>query len=787
MEALFVVTVIIGIAVAVFLAVKLYSLSDEVKILRQRMDNIKPEITYTPQNTEKPPVSENRTVYVPPAVGAYKADKPDYNRQIAQQDSPEKSYENFIGGRLFAVLAAILVFIGMIFLAATAFSRFGNAGRLGIMIFAAVVVTAAGIFLIKRGKNAFTTALAGGGLALFLIPIFYSYFVEFIDFPVMLALLLVWGAVLMIVSKIFDAPSLTIFSHIGLTISFLVIAFSEAGMDFPMMWLFIAFECILSVLILSGGKIISKKVNISAFISIGIILLFTVLLVINSSAVDIYSVRWRERVWTPAFVNSVYAYIVQFIICVVLSIAVCFVLEKSDVTLNTVRLVQIFYGIVFVITAFMVSGILLKNLLFLSGSFSQVIFISIMTIAVASLIVLAVYRMKKRDDNKFYTVAAVILLGVLFIMMFMIIDAYPYSKSIFKATFFLPAAFGSLLLYNKMRAFKPLLVFGVASVFADYIIMLGEGFSDLSRVTPVRMIPSLIYLALYFVFAYCLYKTYPKTKNSKETIAPIRLVTLILSEYALIRIFTDNMYSTGPVISMILLCIIGTIIWCIYANLKYRTPAQTVFLCINEAALLSLSFYLLLTDYDLGMGIILLFFAAIFAFFRVSLIFTRESGVPETIYSAVKCAAVILAAVYFFGLRTDYIFSIIIIILGLLYIIGGFNFKNKTLRHAGLVTSIIAVLKMTIVDVMTSESLVRIFALVIGGVICFAISAIYNTAAKKLIHTEVASENLTDGNLETEAVSEIQAGGVLSDSAESEPSDNPEITDNTGENNENNS
>jgi hypothetical protein len=54
------------------------------------------------------------------------------------------------------------------------------------------------------------------------------------------------------------------------------------------------------------------------------------------------------------------------------------------------------------------------------------------------------------------------------------------------------------------------------------------------------------------------------------------------------------------------------------------------------------------------------------------------------------------------------------------------------LRSAGLVISLFAVVKMTIVDVWEAENIVRVAALMTGGIICFVVSAIYNKTAKKL-------------------------------------------------------
>ena len=49
----------------------------------------------------------------------------------------------------------------------------------------------------------------------------------------------------------------------------------------------------------------------------------------------------------------------------------------------------------------------------------------------------------------------------------------------------------------------------------------------------------------------------------------------------------------------------------------------------------------------------------------------------------------------------------------------------------GLVLLLSAVLKMVILDVWDRDSLIRVASLLAGGVICFAVSALYNVAEER--------------------------------------------------------
>ena len=58
--------------------------------------------------------------------------------------------------------------------------------------------------------------------------------------------------------------------------------------------------------------------------------------------------------------------------------------------------------------------------------------------------------------------------------------------------------------------------------------------------------------------------------------------------------------------------------------------------------------------------------------------------------------------------------------------------KSKTLRLYGVVLSLLCVLKLVTYDVAGQTTILRVVAFIGGGMICFAISALYSYAVKKL-------------------------------------------------------
>ena len=72
----------------------------------------------------------------------------------------------------------------------------------------------------------------------------------------------------------------------------------------------------------------------------------------------------------------------------------------------------------------------------------------------------------------------------------------------------------------------------------------------------------------------------------------------------------------------------------------------------------------------------------------------------------------------------------------------GFRLRIDGLRSYGLVLALACVAKLVLLDLSGLDTLARAVALVVGGLICFAISALYNHAAKRMLDPHNVSPNL---------------------------------------------
>lgn len=70
--------------------------------------------------------------------------------------------------------------------------------------------------------------------------------------------------------------------------------------------------------------------------------------------------------------------------------------------------------------------------------------------------------------------------------------------------------------------------------------------------------------------------------------------------------------------------------------------------------------------------------------------------------------------------------SILVLLMGCLSIYLGFRQQETELRHFGLALCILGVIKMVTIDVASTDSVIRVVALILGAVLCFIISCVYN-------------------------------------------------------------
>ena len=80
----------------------------------------------------------------------------------------------------------------------------------------------------------------------------------------------------------------------------------------------------------------------------------------------------------------------------------------------------------------------------------------------------------------------------------------------------------------------------------------------------------------------------------------------------------------------------------------------------------------------------------------------------------------------------NYVVSITFLLLAILFILIGFIGEYKYIRIYGLVLTMISIFKLVMLDIKYENTLGNAISFFVSGVLCFAISMIYNYLDKKI-------------------------------------------------------
>ncbi len=203
------------------------NLRAELDWLRRRLDPpAQPQQQYRqpPQEQTRPivPAGNERTAaatYTAPPVSVC---PPEGNRApaAARETGKGNRGEFFVGKIILSVTAAVLVFIGLIYLALDDKDGIPDWIRIGSMFAVSAICLISGLFMGRKKRDNFNLALTGCGvgslfIAILLTHIWFGYMADWAAF----CLLLLWSAAALYLTRRTDSLLLSVIAHIGMVAS----------------------------------------------------------------------------------------------------------------------------------------------------------------------------------------------------------------------------------------------------------------------------------------------------------------------------------------------------------------------------------------------------------------------------------------------------------------------------------------------------------------------------------------------------------------------------------------
>lgn len=639
---------------------------------------------------------------------------------------------------MIGVIAAIMVFIGILFLGFLIVPTLSDVMKMLLMFVLSLALTAAGFGLTRYKKNPFSVTLLGcGSGSLFIsIMVAHAYF-QVIPDVAAFALLLVWMAGSLVLVKVSDSLLMSIIVHVGMIFS-LCFAYT-IGMSGDKVLLLLIYQA-LSVGIITAGNLICYKKTYR----FGLFASFALSLIASISILNYYAEAVAQGN-TGSLPVAIAAMIIQGIGAVLLSYflytSILAVKNKTTRTflqcLNKLLIVALFFvvGYLFPLD--------ILNLLFPSGEpwLYTASYVALMVAAVCALVfvlahgAVSLFLRKKHQTDPSFEMISLIILGIyaVLVLLYTFYSCQIYYPDSFRipAIVFIALGFFFVAHQTKDKSYT-YLAFGVLAL--DFVIMIEEGYAVLVNFN--MLIVALVYLCFYIAILVYEWSCLDKDKQQKMLIT---LKTTILVVYELSILAIVGSADIRGVFTLLAFSAAFVIIFA--AKLDTRQDKSRTFSTVIQVHALVLVFLdalYIASGIEESIDIILYLVLALLGIALLGFVLYRIIQANSKRYNwiaavvGVGFSTMIISVISGLSnwLDVPYVFSLTLMATALLCIAGGFFSRLKPLRLYGLILILICVLKLVTLDIGNAETIMRVVTFIAGGLMCFGISAFYSYTAK---------------------------------------------------------
>jgi uncharacterized membrane protein len=675
--------------------------------------------------------------------------------------SQSGSLENLFGRNILGVVAAILVFLGLVFLGFLVVPQLTDIVRIILMFLLSTGLLAGGFLLNRRYANNFTKTLLGCGCGAFFISIMVTHlhfhvFNEIVAF----SLLLVWIVVSLLLTRLTQSLLVGIITHAGMIIS--VCAGYLAGLDDSRLLLLMVYQLLATVLICGGNVLYYRKLYRFG--------LFTSLALIVFSSLVMWS---RFFLSEPGFASHLpvaliaSAFLVQFLGASFLSYLLflsCTRLKDTAVQVLLQGANVLLWGMILFLDITILVIKLYPTPLGAQGAFLAAyaplpvaLIVSLLIIA-AVLLGLALLR-RRLAFGRALEMTTILLLTAEAMILLLFHRAFHSGLGASG-----PSISYFVVLALLLMAIQRISDSGFVAIFArvllgmDGALMLLGGFEELTYTGGVGLPIAYLFAALALVYAS--YRSIAAERRVRYAIM-VKLLIVVLFQVALADIlfvgFTSYSIYSASFVSR------GLSLWepslffllcsaLLFALLILKQDQPPLFFRINEFVIMFLAAGWIACADRQPLTAVLHVLTVLACF---AIVLERMRRLARARAEEARCLgfvahrtgveivdALALTALFFALINglTDwfeqsYSLSLAAMFIALVIVALGFWSRCSSLRLYGLVLVLLSVVKLVTFDIRGLDTLMRVISFIGGGLICFGISALYNFAVKRFEFT----------------------------------------------------
>lgn len=706
-----------------------------------------------PPAYEMPPAYAMPAAYVVPPAYEMPPSSPAFPPH--EQTASQSSLERVVGRGVLGIVASVLVFLGLVFLGLLALPLLPDSAKIALMYAVSFALAGGGVLLSRRRPNAFTLALAGCGFGSLFLSIVLTHFTfHAINDIVALCLLLVWLLGCLALAKRTGAPLYFVIAQIGMAIS-LCIAYA-GGVDEGRTVVVLAYQAVATALIVAGGRLcFTGAYRASLVVSLSLAFM-TTLAVWGSFAPTLGEFSGALAI-VPAVAMAFQclgAIALSYLLYEAVRPMPCeggarFALHLANkaLLLAVLFVASVLYTELFVHARFGVgAGLGAVDALYATLLVSMGLAFATAALHMAASVVAGRVHPRDGDLERISVLCAAVYAGVVFVAV--------YAEGAFVLApgyLLVPGLLGVAALLCVVGRMTGQSIYELAALVAlgvDALLMCGSGYARLAD--SVDVIAPFFYLAVILLgVAYCWSRRVGEARRrvSRNDL----LMTLLLAfEVSMASITVAARFEWRIVLAIFILVALG---WAAADYARTRGAARSsafapadhapgtspLFVVKRLHEVLLVLFccpFIASTVFDpsLAAGSWMLALLCLAALTLGVLSVERSPGVAwlatvQGIMFTLVVLAFIRGTTRWF--HEAYVLSLVCMFVALACVGIGFALRLKPLRLYGLVLIIMSVLKLVSLDLGEVSSIMRVVAFIMGGLICFGISALYSYAVKR--------------------------------------------------------
>lgn len=773
--------ILIFLIVLIWVCVRSFTLEKEIKRLRQELDDLSggmygkeldftippsgpapaptstPAHTATPAHTSTPaPAPRPASANVPPVRPA--PPKPQAAPQPAARSAKavgtsSGTLENWLGRNVLGVVASILVFIGLIFLGVLVYGNITEPVKILLMYTISALLTGLGVFLSIKNRNNFTLALTGCGCGSFFLSILLTH-VYFGKLPDIAAfgLLLVWMGCTLFVARWQRSTLLSVIAHAGMIIS-LCFAFAQ-GVSEEKLLVVLLYQVAASAVMLAGNIFCCRKTyHFGVFASLGLTLVASGYM--NARFVpDTGAAPFLTNLPVPAIVA---AFVLQFLMASIFSylLAISASRMKNESTKIGLHLLnKLLWAAALCTNVYVVAYRLAIPHFPADSSRAPVIGIAVLACTIPLLLHVAIslaMQIKLRFSKALECVSVLLSFSLWAVFLLLFWGARVFGGSFLPRLPWLILPALALFLVRRFSRQNAYLIGANVFLGLDFLFALFGGYRRLIAFGSPALALEWMLLYVAVILGQWFFRAPASRKQYSVPTRILLYVTVMLSLLAILS--KSSLLYPGATILSILTGLHFLLLLLRYDREEHGRTLEGVLGAASLLLLLADAWFIAFANrhspLESGLYLLLVVLAFFLAVVRTPRLFYYKNRPAQGTLTGVVLTLLVLATVE--GntelFAQSYVLSLTCMLTALACILAGFIGRVSSLRFYGLILTLVCVLKLVTLDVVGLSPLLRVIALIGGGIICFIVSAIYNYTVKQLNQTKAG---LTDPHNEEE-------------------------------------